>query len=47
MFNIIHDQNWLHTKAMALKPSAFNPLSIGQLFYAEAEEFGMRMFNIL
>ena len=46
MSNIIHDQNWLHTKAMALKPSAFNPLSIGQLFDAKAEEFGMRMFNI-
>ena len=47
MFNIIHDQNWLHAKAMALKPSAFNPLSIGQLFDAQAEEFGMRMFNLL
>ena len=47
MFDIICDQNWLHAKAMALKPSAFNPLSIGQLFDAEAEEFGMCMFNIL
>ena len=46
MFDIICDQNWLHTKAMALKPSAFNPLSIGKLFDAKAEEFGMRMFNI-
>ena len=43
----ICDQNWLHAKAMALKPSAFNPLSIGQLFDAKAEEFGMHMFNIL
>ena len=47
MFDIIHDKNWLHAKAMALKPSAFNPLSIGRLFDAEAEEFGMCMFNIL
>ena len=44
MFDIICDQNWLHAKAMALKHST--PLSIGQLFDAEAEEFGMCMFNI-
>ena len=46
MFDIICDQNWLHAKAMALKPSAFNPLSIGQHFDSQAEEFGMHMFNI-
>ena len=46
MLDIICDQNWLHAKAMALQPSAFNPLSIGQLFDAQGEEFGMCMFNI-
>ena len=46
MFDIICDQNWLCAKAVALKPSAFNPLSIGKPFDAQAEEFGMHLFNI-
>ena len=46
MFNFIHDPNWLHTKALALQPSTFKPLLIGKLFDAQAEDFGLHMFNL-
>ena len=46
MYNLIHDPNWLHAKSVALQRSTKKPHLIGKLFDAQAEAFGMRMFNL-
>ena len=46
MFDLIHDPNWLHAKKVSLQLSTFNSLLIGKLFDAQAEDFGLCMFNL-
>ena len=46
MFDLIDDLNWQHAKSVALQPLTIKPHLIGKLFDAQAEAFGMRMFNL-
>ena len=42
----ITDRNWMNTQAVAWQPSNFTSMLVKQLFDAQAQYFGLHMFNL-